>query len=274
MAFVPSLDAQTVLSTAQPLADALNRETGLYFDVSVPTSYTAVIEAMGAGQVDVAWLATFAYVLAHEKYGAEVMLSTVRQGSKTYRSQIIARADSGIRSLQDLRGKKFAFVDSASASGFLYPVALLAKNSIDYKSYFAETVNAGGHDKVVIAVYNRQVDGGATFGNSIETGAPTDARTLVAGTIPDVMQQVVPIAVTDPIPNDTVSVRRGVDPATTARIRSGLLKLAESADGQKLLRDLYNINGLAEATDADYSSVREAARVLNLDLEEQIKPRS
>ncbi len=274
MAFVPSLDAQAVLSTAQPLAEALNRETGLYFDVSVPTSYTAVIEAMGVGQVDVAWLATFAYVLAHDKYGVEVILTTIRQGSKAYRSQIITRSDSGIRTLDDLRGKRFAFVDSASASGFLYPVALLAKSNIDYKSAFAETVNAGGHDKVVIAVYNRQVDAGATFGNSIETGAPTDARTLVASTIPDVMEQVIPIAVTDPIPNDTVSLRRGLDPGIARRIRDGLLKLSENPDGQKLLRDLYNINGLAEASDADYNSVREAARVLNLDLEEQIKPRS
>ena len=274
MAFVPSLDAQAVLGTAQPLADALNRETGLVFDVSVPTSYTAVIEAMGAGQVDVAWLATFAYVLAHDKYGTDVILTTIRQGSKTYRSQIITRADSGIRSIADLRGKKFAFVDSASASGFLYPVALLAKNNMDYKTAFAETVNAGGHDKVVIAVYNRQVDAGATFGNSIETGAATDARTLVASTIPDVMEQVVSIAVTDLIPNDTVSVRRGLDPALSQRIKSGLLKLSESPDGQRLLRELYNINGLAEAADVDYNSVREAARVLNLDLEEQIKPRS
>ncbi len=274
MAFVPSLDAQAVLASAQPLADALNRETGLFFDVSVPTSYTAVIEAMGAGQVDVAWLATFAYVLAHDKYGVDVILTTIRQGSKTYRSQIVTRADSGIRTLADLRGKRFAFVDSASASGFLYPVALLAKNNIDYKTAFAETVNAGGHDKVIIAVYNRQVDAGATFGNSIESGAPTDARTLVASSIPDVMEQVVPIAVTDPIPNDTVSIRRGLDPELTRRIRDGLLRLSESADGQKLLRDIYNINGLAEASDADYDSVREAARILNLDLEEQIKPRS
>jgi phosphonate transport system substrate-binding protein len=224
--------------------------------------------------VDVAWLATFAYVLAHDKYGADVILTTVRQGSKTYRSQIVVRADSGIRSLADLRGKKFAFVDSVSASGFLYPVALLARNNIDYKSYFAETVNAGGHDKVVIAVYNRQVDAGATFGQSIETGAPTDARTLVASTIPDVMEQVVPIAVTDPIPNDTVSVRKGLDRTLVDKIRGGLLRLSETPDGQKMLRDLYQINGLVEASDADYNSVREAARVLNLDLEEQIKPRS
>src|SRR6266540_4148589 len=96
MAFVPSVDSQKVLATGQPLAQALSAETGLQFDVSVPTSDTAVIEAMGGSQVEVAWLASFAYVLAHDKHGVEVILTTVRQGSKTYRSQIIARADSGI----------------------------------------------------------------------------------------------------------------------------------------------------------------------------------
>lgn len=273
MAFVPSLDSQKVLTTAQPLAESLSTETELHFDVSVPTSYTAVIEAMGASKVDVGWLAPFAYVLAHDKYGAEVILTTVRQGSKTYRSQIITRADSGIRSLEDLKGKRFAFVDFASASGFLFPNALFASKGIDYKTYFSETMNAGGHDKVVIAVYNRQVDAGATFGDSIEGGAPTDARTLVASTLPDVLERVRPIAVTDPIPNDTVSVRKGLDPEVSKKIRDGLLRLSTSEHGQRLLRELYNINGVAEASDREYDPVRQAARALGLDLEEQIKPR-
>lgn len=274
MAFVPSLDSQKVLGNAQPLAEALTAETGLYFDVSVPTSYTAVIEAMGASQVDVGWLAPFAYVLARDKHGVEVILAAVRQGSKTYRSQIVARADSGIKSLQDLNGKKFAFVDAASASGFLFPNALLASKGIDYRTHFSETINAGGHDKVVIAVYNGQVDAGATFGNSVEGGSPTDARTLVATTFPDVLDKVKPIAITDPIPNDTVSVRKGLDREIVKKIQAGLLKLSGTEQGQKLLKDLYNINGLAEASDRDYNPVRSAAKALNLDLEEQIKPRS
>jgi phosphonate transport system substrate-binding protein len=218
-------------------------------------------------------MSTFAYVLAHEKHGSDVILTTIRQGSKTYRSQIVARADSGIRDLQDLKGKRFAFVDPASASGFLFPNALLASEGIEGSSYFSETIYAGGHDKVVIAVYNRQVDAGATFGSSAESGAPTDARTLVASTLPDVMDVLRPIAITDPIPNDTVSVRRGLDPEITRRIKEGLLKLSTTDQGQRLLKDLYNINGLVEGVDRDYDSVRAAARVLKLDLEEQIKPR-
>ncbi len=273
MAFVPSADSQKVLASGEPIGKLLSDATGLQFKVSVPTSYTTVIEAMGANQADVGWLAPFAYVLAHDKNGSQVILASVRQGSKTYRSQIIVRADSGITSLDQLKGKKFAFVEPASASGFLFPNALLAQKGIDYKTFFSETQFAGGHDKVVIAVYNKQVDGGATFGNSIETGPPTDARTAVQSTLPDVMDKVKPIAQTDPIPNDTVSVRKGLDPKLVDQIKAGLLYVQSTADGQKYLKDLYNINGLAPADDKDYDSVRSAAKALNLDLEEQIAPK-
>ena len=272
MAFVPSSDSQKVLATGQPLADLLKAATNLNFKVSVPTSYITVVEAMGSGQADVGWLSPFAYVLAHDQNGAQLALTTLRQGSKSYRSQIIVRADSGINSIEQLRGKKFAFVDPASASGFLFPNAMLANMGLDYKTFFSDTIFAGGHDKVVIAVYNRQVDGGATFGNSIDTGPPTDARTLVQNTLPDVMTAVKPIATTDPIPNDTVSMRGDLDPALVKLITDGLLYVQSTPEGKKALNDLYQIDGLAPGNDADYNVLRQAAKVLNLDLEQQIAP--
>jgi phosphonate transport system substrate-binding protein len=272
MAFVPSADSQKVLASGEPLANLLTQATNLNFKVSVPTSYTTVIEAMGSAQVDVGWLAPFAYVLAHDRNGSQVLFASLRQGSKTYRSQIIARADSGINGINDLRGKKFAFVDPASASGFLFPNYTLAQMGIDYKTFFSDTIFAGGHDKVVIAVYNKQVDAGATFGQNVDTGPPTDARTLVTNTLPDVLQVVKPIAQTAPIPNDTVSVRSGLDPALVKLISDGLLYVQSTPDGQKALKDLYGIDGLGPASDSDYDIVRNAARVLNLDLEQQIAP--
>jgi phosphonate transport system substrate-binding protein len=272
MAFVPSTDSQKVLASGQPLADLLSQQTGLSFTVSVPTSYAAVIEAMGAENVDIGWLAPFAYVLAKDKFNSHVILSSVRGGSKTYTGQIIAHVDSEINSVTDLPGKKFAFVDPGSASGFLYPNALLAMNGIDYKTAFAETVFAGGHDKVVIAVYNKQVDAGATFGDSVE-GVMTDARTNVVSTLPDVLEKVKIIGKTPPIPNDTVSVRAGLPFELVAQVQEGLLAVAASEEGKKLLNDLYRINGLAPALDSEYDSVRSAASVLGLDLEQELAPR-
>ncbi|HYU19215.1 MAG TPA: phosphate/phosphite/phosphonate ABC transporter substrate-binding protein [Chloroflexota bacterium] len=272
MAFVPSSDSQKVLASGEPIGQLLEKETGYKIKVSVPTSYAAVIEAMGANNVDIGWLAPFAYVLAKDKFGAEVILASVRGGSKTYTGQIIVHVDSGIKDLQGLKGKKFAFVEPGSASGYLFPNALLALNGIDNKTFFSETTFAGGHDKVVIAVYNKQVDGGATFGDSVE-GQVTDARTRVTSTLPDVMEKVKPIAKTDPIPNDTVSLRKGLPPDMGNKIRDGLIKVAASEDGKKALKDLYQIDGLAVSADSDYEPVRKAAKALNLNLEEELAPK-
>ena len=78
---------------------------------------------------------------------------------------------------------------------------------------------------------------------------------------------------TDEIPNDTVSVRKGLEPAMMSTIRDGLLEVSKTADGQNLLKTLYNINGLATAQDSEYESVRSAAKVLNLNLEQELAPR-
>ncbi len=273
MAFVPSANSQKVLDSGKPLGDALGKITGFKFEVSVPTSYASVIEAMGSGKVDIGWLAPFAYVLAHDKYGADVMLITTRQNSKTYVSQIIT-ADPAITKVDDLKGKKFAFVDSASASGYLYPSAYLKDKGFDPKTFFSDVLYAGGHDKVVIAVYNKQVSGGATFGrSSTDPSAPlTDARTLVKSTLPDVLDKVKIIAETDPIPNDTVSARKGLDKAIFDKVKSGLLQLAKQDDGKKLLADLYQIDGLADAQDSDFDPIRKKAQQVGVNIEQAVIP--
>ena len=70
-----------------------------------------------------------------------------------------------------------------------------------------------------------------------------------------------------------MSVRKGLAPDMVTKLREGLLKVAQSEDGKKALKDLYQIDGLAPSTDADYNPVREAARVLNLNLEQELAPK-
>lgn len=273
MAFVPSVDSQKVLASGRPLAELLGKQTGFTFNVEVPTAYAPVIEAMGAGKVDIGWLAPFGYTLARKKYQVEVILATVRQNSKTYRSQIITHVENGISKIDDLRGKRFAFADPQSASGFLYPASLIKeKLNADPAQFFKEVIYAGGHDKVVVAVYNKQVDGGATFGRSNpDPSAPiSDARTRVQSTLPDVLQKVTIITETDPIPNDTVSVRKGLPRDVVDKVKNGLLEIARLPDGKKLLSDLYSIDGLAPATDDDYAPVRRKADLVGLNLEQVI----
>jgi len=274
MAFVPSGNSQKILSSGQPLGDLLGRLTGYKFEVDVPTSYAAVIEAMGAGKTDVGWLAPFAYVLAHDRYGVEVMLIVMRDGTKSYVSQLLAHADSNIKTIEDLKGKKFAFGDPASASNYLYPSAYLKEKGYDPKTFFSETVFAGGHDKVVLAVYGKSVDGGATYGRSNpDPSRPLrDARLLVKSTYPDVTDKVKIIAETDTIPNDTVSVRKGMDKAVVDKVKTALLQAAKMDDGKKYLTDLYDIDGFADAVDSDFDPIRRKAQLVGVNIEQAVIP--
>jgi phosphonate transport system substrate-binding protein len=262
MAFVPSVNASELTQSGHDLAEMLTRRTGLHFDVSVGSNYAVVVAGMGAGTIDVGWLNPLSYVQAHDRYGVRVLLITERDGATTYRGHVIARRDGPVRRLADLKGKRFAFVDPSSTSGALYPKLLLRAHGIDPDRDFAHSFFAGGHDKVVIAVYNRQADAGAIYG-----GEASDARERVQSALPDVMEKTTVIARTDPIPNDTVSVRKDLPPEITAKIQEALLAIVRSDEGRRKVFELYGINGLRPTNDATYDSVRRALQAANLDLE-------
>ena len=277
MAFVPSGEAQTILQTGNRVAHLLEIATGYSFESFVATSYAGVIEAMGANRADIGWLNTFSYVIAHQKYGVEVRLVTVRFGLPYYRAEIIAQANSGINSLADLQGKRFAFVDPASTSGYLFPLAGLKKAGYDPQKFFGQTVFAGSHNNVVLAVYQGRVDAGAVY---------EDARGSVQKTLPDVMQKVKVVWRSDPIPNDTVSLREGLPAAVKDRVTKALLRFSEQPAGLDALKALYEIEALADyellvskykvrvpSLDAFYDPVRDVARYAGINLEELIKPR-
>ncbi len=283
LAFVPSLDAQRVLATGSTLAKMLEVATGYRVRAEVPTSYAATIEAMCANRVDVAFLAPFAYVLANQRCGADVRLVSIRANLPFYKSQILYRADLNVKSLQDLRGKRFAFVDPASASGYLFPAALLKKHGIDPDRFFSQVVFAGGHDKVVLAIYTGSVDAGATFGDEVFS----DARTRVEAQYRDVKDKVKVLMYTDPIPNDTVAFRRGLAEDVKERTAKALLRIAETAPGKETIDRLYQIQGFADfqaltttykmaklkTFDEYFQPIRDAAKFLGLNLEELVRPR-
>ncbi|MDQ7840149.1 MAG: phosphate/phosphite/phosphonate ABC transporter substrate-binding protein [bacterium] len=285
LAFVPSVDAGRVLATGSTLARMLEVATGYRVRAEVPTSYAATIEAMCAGRVDIAFFATFAYVLANRRCGAEARLVSLRQNKPFYVAQILYRAELNAKTLADLRGKKFAFVDPASASGYLFPAALLKKNGIDPDRFFSQVVFAGGHDRVVLAIYTGSVDAGATFGDP--DNPVFEARERVVAQYPDVRDKVRVLMYTDPIPNDTVSFRRDLPDEVKDKAAKALFRIAATAPGRETIFALYQHEGYADLAalqgthkmpklktmDDFFQPVRDAAKLLGLDLEQMIRPR-
>lgn len=264
MYFVPSLEAGKVVASGEAIAAYLEAETGYHFKVAVPTSYAAVIEALGSFQADIAWLPTFAYILANDKYDAQVKFMTKRNGLTKYRGQFVTRVDSGIKSIQDIEGKIVSYTDAASTSGYIYPSAVLKMKGITPKS----VVFAGGHPQAILDVYSGKSDVACSYWSPPDsTGKPKDAREKLLETRPDVLDKVVIIGFTDWIPNDTVTYRKGLPKDIDQKVTAALAKFASSNKGVATLMSLYDIDGLSPATDKDYQVVRDALKITGMDPE-------
>lgn len=249
--FVPSVDVKVLEDSSKKTKEFLEKETGYKFEISIPQSYVAVVEAFGTERADVAALNSYGYYLAHSKYKAQAKLTVLRHGSNTYQSQFIVKAGSSIKSLADFKGKKIAFVDPASASGYLLPLKMLRDKGIEP----SETVFAMKHDNVVSMVYNGQVDGGATFHTPAHDGQIEDARRLVKTQYPDVEQKVQVIQLSDPIPNDPIVFRENLPEEMKNKIAEAFLKFVKTDEGKAAFKAIYGVDDFKTATDADYNTV-------------------
>ena len=258
MAFVPSLDSQEVLASGDAIANMLEEETGLVVKPNVGTDFAAVREAMGAGQAHIGWLNTFNYILASEKYDVDVGLVTQRYGGTSYKGQINVGVDTGITALEDLKGKVMCWVDPNSTSGYIIPRIMLQANGIDPDNDFAQTVEAGSHDQVIIAVYNGDCDAGATF---------DDARDNVEDDFPDVKEKVLVLATTPDIPNDSVSFVKDFPAEMRQQIIDALLAYAQTDAGKEALNTLYDIENLQAADDTFYDGFRTDLSKAGFDIE-------
>jgi phosphonate transport system substrate-binding protein len=258
--FVPSAEADKIADSARPMAEFLSKELGMPVETFTSTGYSAMVAAMKTGKVDIGSLPPLAYVLAKDQgAAADVMLKTSRKGSPTYRCMFTVRADSGIKTLMDARGKRAVYTDQSSASGYLVPMAYLKKLNIVPEEHFSELRGVGAHDNAIRAVYDGDADIAMTY---------EDARNKLEKdpASKDVKTRVVPIAFTDPIPNDTISLRTGLDPELAAKIKAALLKYKDTPEGKKVLDDVYEIDNLIEAKDSDYDELRTIAKSMGVEL--------
>lgn len=261
-AFTPSADVARITASGNAIASALATATGLRWKVTVPTSYAAEIESVCAGQTDIAAIAPLQMTLLLDKQCGDPILSALRKDdtgklSTTYQSQILVRSDSGITDLNGLKGKKFAFTDPISTSGYLFPTLLVKqKANQEPKTFFSSTVFAGGHDKAVLALYRGEVDGAASF---------IDARTL-AGMPADIMAKTTRIATAGPIPNDGIAIRKGFPADLQAQVSKALVDYCASDAGKVQCKNLFSWDGLQTVEKSFYDPVKDAAKLAGIDV--------
>jgi phosphonate transport system substrate-binding protein len=266
--FVPAEDAQQVIQNAQPIVDLLQRRLEMEVQPFVATDYTGVVEALRAHKLDIAFLTPASYVLAKNEANVRVVLKSERRGSAFYYAAIITRADSGIKKLEDLRGKTFAFGDPLSTSANVFPRKMFHERGIDPVRDFKQILYSGGHDATVLAVLNRKVDAGATYANSPDSHDAAWTRYLKD---PEEIKKIRAIAYSEPIPADNLVINASLDDRIARKVEEIFLELSRDEKGRKMLRDLYQIDGFVPATDKDYDSVREAFAIAGIQVKEALQ---
>ena len=268
----PPPPARSCRPVVRPSPPSSAKMTGYTIKMSVPTNYAALVEAMGSGNAHIGWLPPLAYMLAKYKGYADVGLVVLRADSDHYGFQYVANAArmnadgtpmftsyfdpatgkstaDAATALKQFDGKKPCWTDPLSASGYVLPAGLLAKEAVKVKA----GAWVQGHPTVIKSVYlspNGEIcDFGATY---------IDARTAVVKDFPDVNDKVQVIYVSDPIiPNDNVSFARNLPADVREKITAALLELAGTEDGRALLKNGgYDIGGLKAVDDTFYDDFR------------------
>lgn len=304
--FVPSVEVDAIISGGAILADALNEATGLNYEVSVPTSYAATIEEMCASPDDtIGFIPAQGYVLANNRCGVTVGGAAVRFGLSWYAAQFVVPMDSEAETLADLEGLTWCAPDFGSTSGYLYPSLMFAQEGVepgevveagghnnamlgvyngecDFGTAFfsppllpaasgrtwtygvdsPEIWREAGEDPVRTDAGQTLVAGGPSEGGY----RILDARSSVTDTAPDIFERTRILALTDQIPNDTVSFGPEFPLNLATRIVEALVEFTASEACLESIcsEDFYNWTGIDPVTDSFYDPVRNVMQFLNI----------
>jgi phosphonate transport system substrate-binding protein len=252
VSMIPTTDPSKAIREMQPLVDYLSKNTGAKVDMTIPTNYAAVVEALINDQLDVAFLGGFTYVQASKRAGVKPLVQ--RDRDREFHSKFVTQPGSPIQSLADVKGHSFAFGDVNSTSGHLMPEYFMRQANVD-PSVIAKAIYTGGHDATLLAVANGKVDAGAldeaVFQRLTTTGKVDPAKVRVFWTTPAFFDYV-------------WVARKGLDPKLSGSVSNAFLALNDGDAQQKQILDALSAKKYLPADDASYDKLRQAAEQAGL----------
>ena len=254
ISFVSYANPQQVATDSEVICRYLEPYLGIPVKGSVTIDYGSSIEAMRYEQADMAFVDPLAFMMAHEQIGARpLLLEIYTTGSPTYYSCIWVRRDSGIKTLEDLRGKTIAYADQVDMSGHLLPrdmfvrAGLLNDDELGGE-FFKQVYFAGGDEQAVRAVLNGFVDaaGVSQFSYLLLLPQERDEVTVIDRSVES--------------PSHLIMARPGLPDDLIARFKQALLALDPSDPQDKAVLDrLYGVQGYVEAKFSDFAQVAKIA---------------
>lgn len=239
----------------RPMMDYLSEALEMPVELIVTTDYSTAVTAFVNKDVQILGkIGTLTYVKLAKECDIEIIAAQVRAktGTATYTSRIITRADSGIKTLDDIKGKTFAFVDVGSTSGYLIPLAMFRAAGIDPEIDCSRIYFAGAHDLVIEAIVNKAVDAGCC--SDIRWDIAIGEEVFKEG-------ELIILDESGPLPNDTVVVAKDLDPELKEKIRNAYLNMP-----QEVSMETYGILKYIEVDESYYDYVYEVYEYLEMEI--------
>jgi phosphonate transport system substrate-binding protein len=209
-------------------------------------NYAEMNGLLESGRVDAAFVCAGPYVEGKTKFNLELLAMPLVKGKPIYYSYIVVHKDSPINSFKELRGKVFAFTDPQSNSGKLVPTYMLAKMNETPESFFSRVEFTNGHDKSIMAVAEKIVDGAAVDSLIWE---------YLAIKKPELTGQTKIIVKSDAYGIPPMVVRHGLDPEIKKSLKEVMMSASSDPEGQEILKGMM-IDRFVAGDDKNYDSVR------------------
>ena len=255
---IPEMNVFEQVERFTPLAEYLSSQVGVEIRLSMLSRYGNIVERIQSKEVDAAFLGSFTGALASAQLGMEPVARPINpDGSSTYWGYLFVRADSGIESVQQMRGLRLALVERATTAGYVFPVAHFRRQGVQsLEDHFGDVQFWGSHDASIQAVLDGRADVGAAkntiWDHMVVENPQMEAELKIVATSPRV-------------PSNGLFLSREVDPGLRSSLRSTLLGLHDRAEGAEVLRKLRALGFVA--TDLrSYEPVFELAREAGIEL--------
>lgn len=238
----------------KPLGEYLSKETGMKVVFTPVSDYAAVVESLATGKLDMAWLGGFTYVQAKIRTKGTANPIVQRAEDAVFTSRFVT-ADPSIKSLEDLKGKTFAFGAPSSTSGSLMPRYFIQKVGINPEKDFKNVAYSGAHDATVAFVAAGKADAGvlnaSVWDKLVETKKVDPAKVRVFATTPEYFDY-------------NWTVRGDLGPALTQKLTDAFLKLDPANPEHKAIMDLQRASKFIPSKPENYQGIEDAAKAAGL----------
>jgi len=247
IAVAPVLSPLPTFTLYQQLAGYMGDKLGRSVELVQGKTYAEINDLVKSGDVALALVCTNPYLQGQQDFGMELLVAPLVQGEPYYYSLLIVGRNLDASSLEDLRGKTFAFSDPLSNTGRLAPLYQLALRGETPESFFSRSIFTYSHDNSIRSVADGIVDGAAVDSLVYDYLRVSE---------PDTMAKVKVIEKWGPFGINPVVVNPGLDPQLKAQFRDVFLNMDKDDRGQELLAQ-FRIDRFIVPDDSIYDSVRE-----------------